>query len=412
MHRSLIIIGSIGYDLHITSDSNGIFLTEGGFAYHAAVGVMVGKKSATVLANCSKGFDLRRLGVFDGQNVRFVLNTVQSAENVYIFDYRGSKMKAPLGLAFSEGLGELDITSLLGPLTELPVHAHVGTTNPDRMNDRIKKLMNWGKGKVSISTNYYLSYLKDDLPLCIKIAKFASILFMNHEEFLYLKEQGALDAVSHQKIMVVTCGKSGVALFYNGFLLSSVPITPKAEKSAVGAGDIFLGTFLSSFLDGECPTKSLLAGVKVAGESVLEFGTTHLISSFGNMDGTNSPSWKAHHCSGIQDFDPLQISKCTRKICVKVEGDNVWVSKKSIENSKVVSVREEKKPPSNAQVWAFNYAAMSQEETLIEISIDIHALPSGAVFFSKENEFYLNEKEVLNIRNLLDSVKQIRKLLF
>jgi len=272
---NLVIIGSIGYDVYITGGNNKIIFAPGGFAWHCASGILSVDAKATVLANITRGFNRNLLKRFKNTKINVAVNNSSDIfENAYIFDF--SIPNYTSGISYSEGIPDNKFSSFLKKFAKTPQIIHVGTTNPGTILIRILDIEANVHSKVKFSSNIYLPYItKPNLPHLSQIIKKCSILFMNYEELLRLRKFG-LQSLLKNKLLFVTCGKIGTAVFKNGKLASSQLITPKSEVSAIGAGDVFIGACLACLVKGYDLFSSLVLANNTASNSVTAYGTSHV----------------------------------------------------------------------------------------------------------------------------------------
>lgn len=308
----LVCIGSIGYDIYITGLNNRIICEPGGFAWHFSSGMLgVAKTCGTVLANISDSLNsdiVTSRFLSSGVNVHLSRSS-DRFHNLYVFDM--NKRKYTEGIAYSEGKIAKPFSSLLFEQKVGSFHAHIGTTNPEDMLERIRDIKSHFP-QCTASTNLYLPYVKSNLETISKLIQISDVIFINYEEYSVLKESGAMKSMALEKLICVTCGKTGVIAFYNGSTLFSIVYKAKKEVCAIGAGDVFTGAFLSSYLQDGSIAKALLLGSKLASASVSDYGTSHIpkgttINSSEIVKSLfNKP--KMFLCSNFSSFDADKIS--------------------------------------------------------------------------------------------------------
>ena len=239
---NLVLIGSIGYDVYIVGENNKIIFSPGGFAWHSACGVFSINGKADILANITNGFNKELLSHFSESGVSLALNhSKDKFENAYIFDFSNSNYT--IGISYSEGIPSLKFSELLNKDDDAPKLVHIGTTNPSTILDRIYDINSLGLRSVKFSSNLYLPYLNEkNLDYIKQIVSLSSIVFLNIDELNKLKELEELKLLE-DKLLVVTCGKKGVAFFVKNNLKFTIPPKKRIEVSAIGAGGCFTWKF-------------------------------------------------------------------------------------------------------------------------------------------------------------------------
>jgi sugar/nucleoside kinase (ribokinase family) len=306
-----VIIGSVGYDIYIVGKNNKIIFAPGGFAWHCANGVFSIGTEARVIANITKGFNRKLLTRFRNSNVKIVLNNSPDIyENSYIFDF--SIPKYTSGISYSEGAPGSLFSFFLNKYNKKRQVIHVGTTNPTTILERLLDIKSKVGSKVKFSSNIYFPYInKSNLSPIRRIIQTCSILFMNYDELSKLKKFGLLSLLK-SKLVFVTCGKTGIAVFRSGRLVSSLLTTPEKEVSAIGAGDVFIGACLGSLVKGYDLFTSLALANKAASSSVTSYGTSHIkkvknIKAY--QTGVISRSEKAFKDCKIEGFQKVRNKK-------------------------------------------------------------------------------------------------------
>jgi sugar/nucleoside kinase (ribokinase family) len=291
LENQLVIIGSIGYDIYVTGENNKIIFSPGGFAWHCASGMLAAGGTGWVLANITKSFNKDLLSRFHGSGIDIKINPSEDIfENAYVFDF--SSPGYTQGVWFSEGKPSNRFSQLIEGNVADKVHVHVGTTNPETIVDRIIDIASNCSVPKSFSSNLYLPYLKDENYIFInEIISFSSILFVNYDELQELKRLNLFEQLM-KKVVVVTCGKKGVYLFDNGFLVTSYIPSPQTEVSSIGAGDVLIGAFLSLIERGVSKDRALGLAGQIASVSVMAYGTSHIgLNTLSSIDHVNEISF-------------------------------------------------------------------------------------------------------------------------
>ncbi len=152
------------------------------------------------------------------------------------------------------------------------------------------------------------SSVKDFLPELTDYFKKADFLFCNDSEFKIMQRYGLMDIVPKNLALFITdC--NGVT--YQKDSERKYFSTIKANKivSTVGAGDTFLGSFLSSF-DGNNLNEAVYRALSMASLSIRDFGNIHLINKteeinkvtkiIRNMDKCNATEFNIHNRPVLQ----------------------------------------------------------------------------------------------------------------
>lgn len=272
--KELVIIGSIGYDIYITG-KNKVVIVPGGFAWHCACGVYAAKGKSYVLANYTKSFNNNFLKKFKGSNVKVIKNySYDTLENAYIFNF---KLKDyTVGISYSEGKPGKSFNEILPSKLKENIHFHIGTTDPSTILKRTLDLKRHCPS-ATFSTNLYFPYLKQNINTVLQIIKYCAMVFLNYSELELVRHMGKLRQISKDKLLVVTCGRVGTILFLNGTCLNFYYTKEEKEVSSIGAGDVFIGSFLASVLQKKNYLKALIIASKAASQSVLSYGTHHIV---------------------------------------------------------------------------------------------------------------------------------------
>lgn len=117
------------------------------------------------------------------------------------------------------------------------------------------------------------SSIKDFLPELSTCLKKADFLFCNDNEFIIMQRNGLIDSLP-QGLSIFTTDMTGV--FYRKGNERKYFETIKTDVvSTVGAGDTFLGSFLSSF-NGKNLNEAVYQALAMASISVQDYGNLHL----------------------------------------------------------------------------------------------------------------------------------------
>lgn len=113
-----------------------------------------------------------------------------------------------------------------------------------------------------------------------KCLELIDILFLNYEEYKILnKSMNSQIEFSFPKVtLIITKGKDGVIIKKGRKTLSfpGLNIDKKKIVSTIGAGDVFLGSFLGAYYSINSPLYALAVATSVAALSVQNFGISHI----------------------------------------------------------------------------------------------------------------------------------------
>ncbi|MEX0297796.1 MAG: carbohydrate kinase family protein [Kordiimonas sp.] len=123
-------------------------------------------------------------------------------------------------------------------------HVHICCCKPLRFSKAIEQV---SKSGTNFSLNFYSSSIRQSASEVREHLKQASFLFLNRSEFIALKE---IVDPSMLARAIVTDGSNPVSMYIFGELIQQVEIRQRKADNPTGAGDAFLGAFLSHVLQG------------------------------------------------------------------------------------------------------------------------------------------------------------------
>jgi len=165
----------------------------------------------------------------------------------------------------------------------------------------------------NIDAQYYSldvmwSSIKDFLPELSACLKKADFLFCNDSEFIIMKRNGIIDTLP-QNLTIFTTDKNGVCYQKGKKQKYFPPMKMDNIVSTVGAGDTFLGSFLSSF-NGCNLNDAVYQALAMASISVTDFGNIHLLdksieinkakNTIKNMDKTDETKFNISNRTILQ----------------------------------------------------------------------------------------------------------------
>lgn len=130
------------------------------------------------------------------------------------------------------------------------------------------------------------SSVKDFLPELSACIQKADFLFCNDTEFMMMKREGLIDTVP-ENLIIFTTDKHGV-IYQKGKKQKYFHTIKKEDVvSTIGAGDTFLGSFLSSF-NGNNLNEAVYQSLAMASLSTEDFGNMHLLNKFSEINKTKN----------------------------------------------------------------------------------------------------------------------------
>lgn len=148
-------------------------------------------------------------------------------------------------------------------------HLHISCRKGVPFTDAMNKIH-----AQSYSLDVMWSSIKDFLPELSACLKKADFLFCNDSEFIIMQRNGLIDSLP-QNLSIFTTDKTGV--YYQKRNERKYFATIKTDDviSTVGAGDTFLGSFLSTF-NGKNLNEAVYKALAMASISVKDYGNLHL----------------------------------------------------------------------------------------------------------------------------------------
>jgi sugar/nucleoside kinase (ribokinase family) len=262
----LVTVGHVGYDNPHTM--HGKRKIAGGAAYFAAKGASRFSKRLGVVTRVGRDFDLQFL-----KGLGISLDGVKVIKTGRSFQWH-SRYDPKFNVVRSRG--ELNVGARISP-KDIPAgfltakHIHIATMPPRLQIRLIEHLRAQGcRAKISIDT--ISDFIKQSPKEVIRAVLNADIVFLNEREFSMLTKFASME----EKMVVRKRGEQGAEIHHKGKRIRAKAPKVKVVVDTTGAGDVLAGVFLTLLARGRKPKEALKEAVKVASESIREFGVEHL----------------------------------------------------------------------------------------------------------------------------------------
>lgn len=232
----------------------------GGSAVNAAIaGSLFGNKEISIIS--SIGYDFP-LDILDKLNINTqYIQQYENKTNSFSIDEINNKISL-INSAY---------TPIIIPEQLTTDHLHISCRKGVPFTDAMNKIH-----AQSYSLDVMWSSIKDFLPELSACLKKVDFLFCNDSEFIIMQRNGLINIDSlPQNLSIFTTDKTGV--YYRKGNERKYFATIKTDDviSTVGAGDTFLGGFLSSF-NGKNLNEAVYQALAMASISVKDYGNIHL----------------------------------------------------------------------------------------------------------------------------------------
>ena len=254
----LIFCGNSSIDHIVTHRSTKDVI--GGSAVNAAIaGSLFGNKEISIIS--SIGYDFP-LDILDKLNINTqYIQQYENKTNSFSIDEINNKISL-INSAY---------TPIIIPEQLATDHLHISCRKGVPFTDAMNKIH-----AQSYSLDVMWSSIKDFLPELSACLKKVDFLFCNDSEFIIMQRNGLINIDSlPQNLSIFTTDKTGV--YYRKGNERKYFATIKTDDviSTVGAGDTFLGGFLSSF-NGKNLNEAVYQALAMASISVKDYGNIHL----------------------------------------------------------------------------------------------------------------------------------------
>lgn len=254
------------------------------------LGICGGKTNANIIANLSKYFKTAFIGVVgnDNQGVIakksleklgvdvFNVEEIDKETKTFFVSSSGYKTECPYcgrkksyqGLLFDpniviEKINEDDYLII------------------DNLNEPTLEVLNKTHNKAFIDIGYLgnLMYMSLDEITSLLANRF-EIINMNNRVYDYLRKKFSIDSLDlyellNPKILLITKGKKGADIIYNGILEEKIIEDPVKEVEVSGAGDAFFSEFIRTYLEnGEEVNEKMISLSYMRASSISRFVLT------------------------------------------------------------------------------------------------------------------------------------------
>ncbi len=254
--NSLIFCGNSSIDRIVTKQSTVNII--GGSACNSAIAaVLSGHKNISLISSIGQDFpigEIENLGI----NTEYLQHHKEKS-NTFIIDDENKRI------------------SMLNP-TYLPIKIP-DNLRTEHLHVSCRKGVPFIEAMTKIKANHYSvdvmwSSLKDFSSDISSLLKKVDYLFCNDTEFLMMQQSGVFDNLP-QNLTIFTTDKTGVSYRKGKSVrhISTIDINPVV--STVGAGDTFLGAFLSSFNKNNLDD-AVHKALSMASISIKDYGNLHL----------------------------------------------------------------------------------------------------------------------------------------
>ena len=131
----------------------------------------------------------------------------------------------------------------------------------------------------SISVDVMQSSIANSVNILRKYIQYINFIFCNKDEYLTLVNNFEFDFSGHKNLTLIITDATGVEIIKSNevVFIKNLPKNTIKVKNTVGAGDTFIGSFLSYYLtSGDLVTSGYL-GLAAATLSVTDIGTIHIL---------------------------------------------------------------------------------------------------------------------------------------
>lgn len=231
------------------------------------LGICGGKSNANIIANLSKYFDTAFLGVvgndIQGKVATYSLkklgvdvshiNEVDAKTKTFFIDSKGYSKTCPYcGRDLAYHGTKVDFDDIKNNILEDDYIV------VDNLNDTTLNLLNEISNKAFIDIGYLGSLMYDSLDeIEAKLANRFEIINMNERVYNIIRKKFGIDSVDlyellKPKILIITHGKKGSDIIYNGILEEKIIEDAISEVEVSGAGDAYFSEFIRTYLENDC----------------------------------------------------------------------------------------------------------------------------------------------------------------
>lgn len=231
------------------------------------IGICGGKSNANIIANLSKYFDTAFLGVVGsdiqgkvaidslkrlGVDVTHI-NTIDTKTKTFFIDSKGYTKVCPYcGRELSYHGTKTDFDEVRKNIFDDDYIV------VDNLNETTIRLLNEIDNKAFIDIGYLGSLMYDSLDeIKEKLANRFEIINMNERVYNIIRKKFGIDSVDlyellNPKILIITHGKKGSDIIYNGIFEEKNIEDAINEVEVSGAGDAYFSEFIRTYLESDC----------------------------------------------------------------------------------------------------------------------------------------------------------------
>ena len=266
VNLNLVVMGHVGFENIYTNTD--IITYCGGAGYYTSVASSLFSKKVGLVSRIGADFDIKKLKnlgidlegvkmINDGLSTQFKLK--YNKENFELRDFK-------CDLNVGEGIKSKDIPEEYF----FTKYFHIATAPPRQQINWINHIRR-KKSNAIISIDTIDNYIKTCKRSVINALSLADIIFVNRKEFESLTE------LKNHKNIIIKKGPEGADYLTNGKVLYSVKPPHATLIDPTGAGDILAGVYLSVINVTNDYKKSLEIAVKIASESIEQYGVDFLL---------------------------------------------------------------------------------------------------------------------------------------
>lgn len=230
------------------------------------IGICGGKSNANIIANLSKYFDTAFLGVAGsdpqgkvaidslkrlGVDVSHI-NIIDDKTKTFFIDSKGYSKTCPYcGRELSYHGTKADFDDIKNNILEDDYIVI------DNLNDTTLNLLNEVPNKAFIDIGYLGSLMYDSLDeIEEKLANRFEIINMNERVYNIIRKKFGIDSIDlyellKPKILIITHGKKGSDIIYNGILEEKKIEDAINEVEVSGAGDAYFSEFIRTYIEND-----------------------------------------------------------------------------------------------------------------------------------------------------------------
>lgn len=266
----LLFIGNFSFD-RITNHRGVSQITIGGSAYISSYAARIVSDINLKIKICSivgRDFPLDIINFLKDKKIDVSeIKIIPEKSNSFIIKEKNNRSEIEI-----KHLLELDNFPIKERIKHLHVSCRKGIKSPYFYLSRTR----YKKSSMDV----IFSSLRENREEIKKSLKLIDILFLNYEEYKMLNQYMKKPAeISFPKVIfIITQGPKGVLIKKEKkkFSLPGIQISKRQIISTIGAGDVFLGSFLGAYYSFSSPARALAIATSMATLSLQNFGVSHI----------------------------------------------------------------------------------------------------------------------------------------